>query len=85
MRRELRDFVRETLLASDAAWRAYLRPGPVEKLLDSHEQGQNVSKEVFSLLVLELWHQRFVKGLTPIPLHDASSGAYATRVGDQQS
>jgi asparagine synthase (glutamine-hydrolysing) len=60
MRLDMREFVRDTLLAKDAASRAYFRRDTVSKLLDFHQKGQGYAKEVFSLLVFELWHQQFL-------------------------
>lgn len=59
MRGELRDFVCDTLTASNAAIRAYFSPRPLAGLLAAYERGDGGAKEVFCLLVLELWHRRF--------------------------
>jgi asparagine synthase (glutamine-hydrolysing) len=60
LRGPLADGVRDTLLSSRAAGRGYFRPGQVERLLERNRRTGDLSKEVFSLLVMELWHQRFV-------------------------
>jgi asparagine synthase (glutamine-hydrolysing) len=61
MRRELRDFVHDTVLASQSFTSQYLHRPVVEGLLESHRRGECGAKEVFSLLTLELWYRRFVR------------------------
>lgn len=61
MRRELRDFVHDTVLASQSFTSQYMDRAVVEGLLDSHDKGEYGAKEVFSLLTLELWYRRFVR------------------------
>jgi asparagine synthase (glutamine-hydrolysing) len=60
MRKEMKDFVFDTILGTNAASGVYFCKQEVSKLLQAHQQGENYSKEVFSLLVFELWHRRFV-------------------------
>lgn len=60
MRHELRDYIHDTLLAPESFSSQYLRKGTVTRLLDAQSHGQGCSKEVFSLLVLELWHREFI-------------------------
>ena len=52
--------VRETLLSDRARNRGYFEPQEVNRLLDSHCQSGQFPKEIFSLLVVELWHRQFV-------------------------
>jgi asparagine synthase (glutamine-hydrolysing) len=61
MRHELRDFIHDTVLAKNSFSREYFNIDTVRQVLDSQSQGQGHSKEVFSLLVLELWHRQFVE------------------------
>lgn len=61
MRHELRDFVHDTVLASQSFTSQYLHRPVVEGLLESHRKGECGAKEVFSLLTLELWYRRFVR------------------------
>jgi asparagine synthase (glutamine-hydrolysing) len=62
MRTELKEFVFDTILSKQAALASYFRKEAMVKLLDAHQRGEGASKEVFSLLVLELWHRQFVRG-----------------------
>lgn len=52
--------VREVLLSGKAQNRGYYNRPAVERLLAAHERTGTHPKEVFSLLVVELWHRRFV-------------------------
>ena len=70
LRKELREFVFETILDKSSAVRAYFSDKGLLQLLEAHQRGEGSSQEVFSLLVLELWHQQFVKGrLLPQRVH----------------
>jgi asparagine synthase (glutamine-hydrolysing) len=59
MRNEMKDFVFDTVLASNASSDSYFCKKAVTNLLQTHQEGKGYSKEVFSLLVLALWHQQF--------------------------
>jgi len=59
LRTELKEGLREVLLSPSAVGRGYFRKGMVERMVDAHTSKGRFSKEVFSLLVLELWHRRF--------------------------
>jgi asparagine synthase (glutamine-hydrolysing) len=60
--RELREYVADTLLSQRAVSRGYFQKREVERLLfDEGNAGKN-SAEKFSLLILELWHRRFIDG-----------------------
>ncbi len=61
MRREMKDFVFETILATNAASHSYFCKKNVTDLLQAHQRGEGYSKEVFCLLVFELWHKQFLK------------------------
>ena len=60
VQKELRDQVHEVLLSQKSLGRGYFRREGVEKLLALGDQGRPVAKEIFSLLTLELLHQRFI-------------------------
>jgi asparagine synthase (glutamine-hydrolysing) len=60
MRNELRDYVRDTILASGSFSRSHFDTRTVTRMLDAHAAGNGHSKEVFSLLVLELWNAQFM-------------------------
>jgi asparagine synthase (glutamine-hydrolysing) len=57
---DLRDRVRDVLLDQKALGRGYFTKRGVEQLLAAGDAGRPVAKEIFSLLTLELLHQRFV-------------------------
>jgi len=57
---ELRDYVRDTLLARRAVERGYFRQSEIESMLNRFDSHEPLAKELFSLLTLELWHQEFV-------------------------
>jgi asparagine synthase (glutamine-hydrolysing) len=57
---DLGGFVRETILSSKAISRGYFRRSGVEAVLSGERKGGASSREVFALLVLEMWHRLFV-------------------------
>jgi asparagine synthase (glutamine-hydrolysing) len=60
-RGELREYARETLLDPVALGRGYFQPEQIAKLLDRHARGErDDSRGIWTLLVFELWHRRFV-------------------------
>jgi len=61
LRTEMRDFVHDTLFAEDAFVRSCFSMDYVKQVLATHQAGRGHSKEVFTLLVLELWHRCFVR------------------------
>jgi len=62
-RGELSGFLRETLLSDRALGRGYFRPEAVRHYVDQHVDGVfDHGYRLWSLLVLELWHQRFIDG-----------------------
>jgi asparagine synthase (glutamine-hydrolysing) len=62
IRRELKGLVRDVLLDSKTCERGYFRKDAVEKLLAENSSGRDFSKEIFSLLCLELWQRTFIEG-----------------------
>ena len=61
LRGDLKDFVHDKLLASDAACRGYMDSRVIEKIVSAHEQGtENRRQEIWTLLVFELWHKLFI-------------------------
>lgn len=60
LRGSLNDWVAGILLDNRALGRGYFRKGPLEKLIRLNSTGADYGKEVFSLLVLELWHRAFI-------------------------
>lgn len=60
-RNELRDFTREVLLDPGSLGRGLVREGPTRALLDQHDRGgADRSMQIWTLLMLELWHREFV-------------------------
>jgi asparagine synthase (glutamine-hydrolysing) len=59
---ELKGFVHEMLLGDNSAVHEYVNKDQVHKLVCDASVGPAASKEVFSLLVLELWHRQFISG-----------------------
>jgi asparagine synthase (glutamine-hydrolysing) len=60
MRHELRDWVNSVVLDSKTLSRGYFDQQKVEKLLAEQQATGQYSKEVFSLVTLELWHRAFL-------------------------
>lgn len=83
LRQELRPYVRDTLLADHSFSRDYFSQKEILKMLDAQHRGEDYAKEVFSLLVLELWNQQFLGPRPPAAEHEmdelampAASAAY---------
>jgi asparagine synthase (glutamine-hydrolysing) len=63
---ELRDFVRETLLAKDSACGKFFDPQAIEGIVNLQEKGKiSGFQEVWSMLVFELWHKQFIEEFEP--------------------
>jgi len=60
LRHDLRDYVHDTLLSPNALSAAWISRGACAELLAAHQRGERVGKDVFCLLVLELWHRQFI-------------------------
>ena len=59
LRNEMYDFSKEILLDDQAIKRGYFNKKVLENMVKENRSGGVYSKEIFSLLVLELWHRRF--------------------------
>ncbi len=60
-RSELTGYVRSMLLSQDAACPLYFRPAAIEALLSEHISGRHDhQRQIFSLLMFELWHRQFI-------------------------
>jgi len=60
-RNELYEKTAEIMLDSSSVNRGYFKRGYVENLLFRHRQGkEDLSRRIFALLNLELWHRRYV-------------------------
>jgi asparagine synthase (glutamine-hydrolysing) len=62
LRSNLKDQVRAILTDRKAVERGYFQKATVERLLDANNDCGAYSKEVFSLVALELWHRMFLDG-----------------------
>lgn len=60
MRNELQDFIFSTLMGQSTAIEAYFAKNKIQQLVEMNQQRAGVAREVFCLLMLELWHQAFM-------------------------
>lgn len=67
MRIELKDYVSDVLLDSKTVSRGYFKKKAVEDLINVQRATGRLSKEVLSLISLELWHRAFLTGENQIP------------------
>jgi asparagine synthase (glutamine-hydrolysing) len=59
--RQLRDQIRETLRESRTRQRGYVNSDYVDLILDEHHKGRrDHSFALWTLLILELWHRRYI-------------------------
>jgi asparagine synthase (glutamine-hydrolysing) len=62
-RGQLKDLVRDTLLSRRATERGYFNRDAIEAMIDAHTRGPvDHQDELWSLLMLELWHLVFIDG-----------------------
>src|SRR5690606_7398621 len=60
-RGEMKDFVRENMLNAKALSRGIVRPEIMERYVSEHTSGtRDHAFQIWSLLMLELWFQRFI-------------------------
>jgi asparagine synthase (glutamine-hydrolysing) len=60
LQHDLRDYAHDILLSTRASDRGYFRKTEMEKLLKEGSGEAAPTKEIFSLLTLELWHREFM-------------------------
>ncbi|RSL17380.1 asparagine synthase (glutamine-hydrolysing) [Edaphobacter aggregans] len=60
LRNDLKDVIWDVLTDSKTISRGYFRKAAIESLLKANSNGANYSKEIFSLLSLELWQRTFL-------------------------
>lgn len=61
LREDLRPFMVETLLSSASLNRGYFKPNVIKGLVEDHIKGIcDYSSQLWALLMLELWHQKFI-------------------------
>ena len=56
---DLKEIVADILLDSKTVSRSYFRRRALEELIDRNSRSMRYTPEVFSLVVLELWHRAF--------------------------
>jgi asparagine synthase (glutamine-hydrolysing) len=61
LRNDLKGLVRDVLTDRETIDRGYFSKDGIERLLQSNSNGANYSKEIFSLLSLELWQRAFLE------------------------
>ena len=60
-RGELRGFLRETILSERSLRRGYFKPSVINNVVNDHVEGRrDYSNALWTLLMLELWHQEFI-------------------------
>lgn len=60
-RGKLQPFLRETILSESALKRGLFKPETVKQLVELHARGErDFSHQLWTLLMLELWYQRFI-------------------------
>ena len=60
-RSDLRDFLSETILSKVSLSRGYFKPDTIRNMVRLHiEKKADYSSQLWSLLMLELWHKRFI-------------------------
>jgi asparagine synthase (glutamine-hydrolysing) len=70
LKKDLKARIRDILLDSRTRARGYFRDRTIQKMLD--EDKDLYAKEIFSLVVLELWHREFVDHKnSPLPSNDS--------------
>jgi asparagine synthase (glutamine-hydrolysing) len=65
LRGELYELTTDTLLGDASRQRGIVQPASVERLIRRHRQGEDHTRGLWALLMLELWHQEFVDGSIP--------------------
>jgi asparagine synthase (glutamine-hydrolysing) len=64
LRGELYELTTDTLLSDASRQRGIVQPASVERLIQRHRDGEDHTRGLWALLMLELWHQEFVDGST---------------------
>jgi asparagine synthase (glutamine-hydrolysing) len=60
LKNDLKGLVRDTLLDPKSISRGYFKKAAVEDLMKRNSESSGYDKEIFSLVVLELWHRTFL-------------------------
>ncbi|MDV2495772.1 MAG: asparagine synthase (glutamine-hydrolyzing) [bacterium] len=81
-RGELGEMSRDLLLSSHALGRGYFNPQAVEALIAEHEAGKaHHGFKLWTLLILELWHQMFVDADQPLEPPGSMNGLASEKAG----
>jgi len=67
LRTELKEWVHDILFDRRTLERGYFERSQIERLVSEHQRTGNFSKEVFSLVTLELWHRFFLEENQHLP------------------
>lgn len=59
-RQELHERAKDLLLSERALARGYFQKKYLQELFDKIRQGQDLGRRIFSLVVLELWHRKYI-------------------------
>jgi asparagine synthase (glutamine-hydrolysing) len=62
LRNDLRDTIRDILTDRKTIQRGYFQKATVERIINANHERGAYSKEIFSLVTLELWHRMFLDG-----------------------
>jgi asparagine synthase (glutamine-hydrolysing) len=81
LRGELKTKVEEVLLSERCLSRGYFQKTEVNRLLEANSRAGSFAKEIFCLLVLELWHRKFIDEL---PCRPEGSGVVSLKSLDVQ-
>jgi asparagine synthase (glutamine-hydrolysing) len=68
LRKDLRDLVHDVLFDRSTIQRGYFSPKAIQDMITHDETVGGCSKEIFSLITLELWHRAFLDGECPVVL-----------------
>ena len=67
LRTELKEWVHDILFDRRTLERGYFERSQIERLVSEHQRNGNFSKEIFSLVTLELWHRFFLEEHQHVP------------------
>ena len=65
LRGELAEFTADTLLSEASRERGIVNAASVERLIARHNAGEEHTRGLWALLMLELWHREFIDGAVP--------------------
>jgi len=73
LREELSELTSDTLLSEASRQRGIVDPRSVEQLIRRHNEGEDHTNGLWTLLMLELWYQEFIDRKSASRLHSDSS------------